>query len=149
MLSVAAVETFFSAITFALTLLLVFKTNSCYARWWEARSKVGLLTSTAHDLARAVSQLGRHSFTLLFIVTPVAVSPDGTGNWLHYTRSGQAPKPTSQRHQSDAQGKAHGSASGSSAQDPCRRASDWRALLLPHSNAPSPAPCTSPLPTCL
>jgi hypothetical protein len=56
MLSVAAVETFFSAITFALTLLLVFKTNSCYARWWEARSKVGLLTSTAHDLARAVSQ---------------------------------------------------------------------------------------------
>jgi hypothetical protein len=56
MLSVEAVETFFSAITFALTLLLVFKTNSSYARWWEARAKVGLLTSTAHDLARAVSQ---------------------------------------------------------------------------------------------
>jgi predicted membrane chloride channel (bestrophin family) len=57
MLSVAAVETFFSAITFALTLLLVFKTNSSYARWWEARAKVGMLTSTAHDLARAVSSL--------------------------------------------------------------------------------------------
>lgn len=55
MLSVAAVETFFETITFALTLLLVFKTNSSYARWWEARAKVGMLTSTAHDLARAVS----------------------------------------------------------------------------------------------
>jgi hypothetical protein len=54
MLSIAAVETFFSAITFALTLMLVFKTNSSYSRWWEARSKVGMLTSTAHDLARAV-----------------------------------------------------------------------------------------------
>jgi predicted membrane chloride channel (bestrophin family) len=60
MLSVEAVETFFSAITFALTLLLVFKTNSSYARWWEARAKVGLLTSTAHDLARAVSQELHH-----------------------------------------------------------------------------------------
>jgi predicted membrane chloride channel (bestrophin family) len=50
------VETFFSAITFALTLMLVFKTNSSYSRWWEARSKVGMLTSTAHDLARAVSR---------------------------------------------------------------------------------------------
>lgn len=55
MLSVEAVETFFQAITFALTLMLVFKTNSSYARWWEARAKVGLLTSTAHDMARAVS----------------------------------------------------------------------------------------------
>jgi hypothetical protein len=32
MLSVSSVQTFFSAITFALTLLLVFKTNSSYSR---------------------------------------------------------------------------------------------------------------------
>lgn len=33
MLSVSSVQTFFSAITFALTLLLVFKTNSSYSRY--------------------------------------------------------------------------------------------------------------------
>lgn len=55
MLSVDAVKTFFQVITFALTLMLVFKTNTCHSRWWEARTKIGLLTSTAHDMARAVS----------------------------------------------------------------------------------------------
>lgn len=52
MLSVSSVQTFFSAITFALTLLLVFKTNSSYSRWWEARKDVGQLVSLVHDLVR-------------------------------------------------------------------------------------------------
>eukprot|EP00879_Flechtneria_rotunda_P031097 GHRR01033941.1.p1 GENE.GHRR01033941.1~~GHRR01033941.1.p1 ORF type:complete len:228 (+),score=50.69 GHRR01033941.1:112-795(+) len=54
MLSLQSVQTFFSAITFALTLLLVFKTNSSYARWWEARKDVGQLVSCAHNLVRQV-----------------------------------------------------------------------------------------------
>lgn len=54
MLSVSSIQTFFSAITFALTLLLVFKTNSSYARWWEARKDVGQLVSLVHDLVRQV-----------------------------------------------------------------------------------------------
>ncbi|KAF8056864.1 hypothetical protein HT031_006208 [Scenedesmus sp. PABB004] len=47
-----AVQAIFGAVTFALTLLLVFKTNSSYARWWEARKDVGQLVSLAHNLAR-------------------------------------------------------------------------------------------------
>jgi len=54
MLSMQSVQTFFSAITFALTLLLVFKTNSSYARWWEARKDVGQLVSLVHDIMRQV-----------------------------------------------------------------------------------------------
>jgi uncharacterized protein CbrC (UPF0167 family) len=54
MLSLQSVQTFFSAITFALTLLLVFKTNSSYARWWEARKDVGQLVSLAHNIVRQV-----------------------------------------------------------------------------------------------
>lgn len=56
MLSLQSVQTFFSAVTFALTLLLVFKTNSSYARWWEARKDVGQLVSLAHNIARQVRQ---------------------------------------------------------------------------------------------
>ncbi|WIA21100.1 hypothetical protein OEZ85_005418 [Tetradesmus obliquus] len=52
MLSLSSVQAFFSAITFALTLLLVFKTNSSYARWWEARKDVGQLVSLAHNIVR-------------------------------------------------------------------------------------------------
>jgi predicted membrane chloride channel (bestrophin family) len=57
MLSLQSVQTFFSAITFALTLLLVFKTNSSYARWWEARKDVGQLVSLAHNIVRQVGQV--------------------------------------------------------------------------------------------
>lgn len=55
MLGLQPVQTFFSAITFALTLLLVFKTNSSYARWWEARKDVGQLVSLAHNIVRQAS----------------------------------------------------------------------------------------------
>jgi predicted membrane chloride channel (bestrophin family) len=54
MLGIQSVQTFFSAITFALTLLLVFKTNSSYARWWEARKDVGQLVSLVQDIVRQV-----------------------------------------------------------------------------------------------
>jgi predicted membrane chloride channel (bestrophin family) len=57
MLSVDSVQTFFGAITFALTLLLVFKTNSSYARWWEARKDVGQLVSFVHNIVRQVRQI--------------------------------------------------------------------------------------------
>lgn len=52
MLTIQCVQTFFGAITFALTLLLVFKTNASYNRWQDARRAIGMLTSTAHNLAR-------------------------------------------------------------------------------------------------
>ncbi len=45
-------------ITLALSLLLVFKTNSSYGRFWEARTLWGGLVNLSRDLARLVS--GRH-----------------------------------------------------------------------------------------
>ncbi|KAJ9511283.1 hypothetical protein QJQ45_017130 [Haematococcus lacustris] len=38
--------------SFALSLLLVFRTNASYARWEEARRKFGTITTTARDIAR-------------------------------------------------------------------------------------------------
>ena len=43
---------FFAAITFAVSLLLVFKTNSSYARWWEGRCAWGQITSASQNLVR-------------------------------------------------------------------------------------------------
>lgn len=44
----------FSMITLALSLLLVFKTNSSYGRFWEARTLWGQLINISRDLARLV-----------------------------------------------------------------------------------------------
>lgn len=52
MMTIQCVQTFFSAITFALTLMLVFKNNTTYGRWLDACRSLGVLTSTAHNLAR-------------------------------------------------------------------------------------------------
>jgi predicted membrane chloride channel (bestrophin family) len=52
MMTIQCVQTFFGAITFALTLMLVFKNNASYGRWLDARRSLGMLTSTAHNLAR-------------------------------------------------------------------------------------------------
>lgn len=50
----------FQFISFALSLLLVFRTNSAYARWWEARTLWGALTNRTRDFARqALSLLPR------------------------------------------------------------------------------------------
>lgn len=42
----------FQLISFALSLLLVFRTNSAYARWWEARILWGTLTNRTRDFVR-------------------------------------------------------------------------------------------------
>ncbi|GLC46179.1 hypothetical protein PLESTB_001198100 [Pleodorina starrii] len=42
----------FSMITFALSLLLVFKTNSSYSRWWEGRIIWGQIVNFARNYAR-------------------------------------------------------------------------------------------------
>jgi len=48
----------FTVSAFALALLLVFRTNSSYDRWWEARKLWGLLTNRCRNLAReAINQL--------------------------------------------------------------------------------------------
>lgn len=59
MLSVSSVQTFFSAITFALTLLLVFKTNSSYSRCVEPLpcGKDLLRSDQPHSGCPAVHQL--------------------------------------------------------------------------------------------
>ena len=41
----------------ALSILLVFRTNSTYDRWWEARKWWGALTNTSRSLAQVVSGL--------------------------------------------------------------------------------------------
>jgi len=45
----------FSLTSFALSLLLVFRTNTSYARWQEARSIWGGVTNRSRDIFRQVS----------------------------------------------------------------------------------------------
>ncbi|CAK0748372.1 hypothetical protein CVIRNUC_001834 [Coccomyxa viridis] len=42
----------FSLTSFALALLITFRTNSCYARWWEARTIWGRIVNQTRNLAR-------------------------------------------------------------------------------------------------
>lgn len=42
---------------FALSLLLVFRTNTAYDRWWEARKQWGMLTNTSRNLALKLNSL--------------------------------------------------------------------------------------------
>ena len=41
-----------SMTSFALSLLMIFRTNSCYTRWWEARTAWGLVVAAARNLVR-------------------------------------------------------------------------------------------------
>ncbi len=45
------ITTVHSLLGFVLSLLLVFRTNSAYDRWWEARKQWGALTNTCRNLA--------------------------------------------------------------------------------------------------
>ena len=47
----------FSLTSFALSLLLVFRTNTSYARWQEARSIWGGVTNRSRDIFRQVSHV--------------------------------------------------------------------------------------------
>ena len=51
------VDEAYKYITFALSLLIVFKTNSSYSRWWEARIIWGRMFNFARHLTRQVSEL--------------------------------------------------------------------------------------------
>lgn len=42
----------FSMMTFAVSLLLVFKTNSSYERWWEGRTVWGSVVNQMRNLTR-------------------------------------------------------------------------------------------------
>ena len=42
----------FNLTSFALSLLLVFRTNTSYARWWDARVTWGAVLSGSRDLIR-------------------------------------------------------------------------------------------------
>ncbi|SFH60011.1 putative membrane protein [Planctomicrobium piriforme] len=48
-----------AAFTFVLGLLLVFRTNAAYARWWEARSLWGALVNASRNLAVKISALAQ------------------------------------------------------------------------------------------
>jgi putative membrane protein len=57
----------------ALGLLLVFRTNASYDRWWEGRRLIGLYTNRARDLARQIvafvdGSIGSHRDELLRLV---------------------------------------------------------------------------------
>jgi putative membrane protein len=45
----------------ALSILLVFRTNSAYARWWEARTLWGALVNSSRSLARQAVSFTEHS----------------------------------------------------------------------------------------
>lgn len=44
----------FQLTSFALSLLLVFRTNSSYSRWYEGRRRFGRITTTCRDILRQV-----------------------------------------------------------------------------------------------
>jgi predicted membrane chloride channel (bestrophin family) len=44
----------FQLTSFALSLLLVFRTNSSYSRWYEGRRRFGRITTTCRDICRQV-----------------------------------------------------------------------------------------------
>eukprot|EP00775_Hariotina_reticulata_P004552 gene4552-4804_t len=47
----------FQLTSFALSLLLVFRTNSSYSRWYEGRRKFGRITTTCRDICRQMLAL--------------------------------------------------------------------------------------------
>ena len=46
----------FTLTSFALSLLLLYKTNSAYGRWWEARTQLGTLYIVSRSIQRLVSR---------------------------------------------------------------------------------------------
>lgn len=46
----------FQLTSFALSLLLVFRTNSSYSRWYEGRRRFGRITTTCRDICRQVGR---------------------------------------------------------------------------------------------
>jgi len=68
-----------SLLGFVLGLLLVFRTNTAYERWWEARKLLGALVNTSRNLALKINTFLPKSETekknhfptrLVIIVTP-------------------------------------------------------------------------------
>ena len=51
----------YSLVGFVLSLLLVFRTNTAYDRWWEGRKKWGELVNNSRNLAIKLSILCKHS----------------------------------------------------------------------------------------
>ena len=51
---------FFSMIGFILSLLLVFRTNTAYERWWEGRKLWGNLINTSRNFAIKLNACGEH-----------------------------------------------------------------------------------------
>ena len=48
----------YSLVGFVLSLLLVFRTNTAYDRWWEGRKKWGELVNNSRNLAIKISSSG-------------------------------------------------------------------------------------------
>jgi ion channel-forming bestrophin family protein len=61
----------FLLMSFAVSLLLVFRTNSSYGRWWEARKAYGMLYHVCRDLARLVRPATRMKTLLLCMLNAV------------------------------------------------------------------------------
>jgi putative membrane protein len=56
-----SVSAMYSLLGFTLSLLLVFRTNTAYDRWWEGRKQWGTLTNASRTLASHVAALPRLS----------------------------------------------------------------------------------------
>eukprot|EP00884_Botryococcus_braunii_P008237 jgi/Botrbrau1/17414/Bobra.0054s0010.1 len=67
----------FNLTAFALSLLMVFKTNSSYARWWEARTTWGYVFNAVRNMARrAIADIGEeHAEALAMFVRWCAALP--------------------------------------------------------------------------
>jgi hypothetical protein len=75
----------FQLTSFALSLLLVFRTNSSYGRWNEGRRRFGRITTTCRDICRQVSALTyRHSAAHGHASTVCLVSCSANISWCFH-----------------------------------------------------------------
>jgi len=90
-MSVPGATTIHSILSVALGLLLVFRTNQSYDRWWEGRKLWGAMVNTCRNLARAAAvHLDKHPEALRKLLALDAVFPEVS---MHSLR-GQTWEPT-------------------------------------------------------
>lgn len=65
----------FQLMSFVLSLLLVFRTNSAYGRWWEARTLWGLITQLTRDIMRQTLTFAGMSDGPLIDMVCLAIPP--------------------------------------------------------------------------
>ncbi len=63
-------------LSFVISMLLVFRTNTAYDRWWEARRMLGSLTNTCRNLAIKLKAININAAHRAFFITGIPMYAD-------------------------------------------------------------------------